>query len=56
MTGRPPKLTASQVRELRAWAAYGRSLAAVARRLGIGRSTAATYLRDEHKAFRREAA
>jgi DNA-binding CsgD family transcriptional regulator len=51
MTGRPPKLTAAQVRELRAWAAYGRSLAAVARRLGIGRSTAATYLRDEHKAF-----
>lgn len=46
--GRPPKLNAAQVRELHQWAAFGTSKVAVARRLGIGKTTLDRYLAGEH--------
>jgi DNA-binding CsgD family transcriptional regulator len=49
MNGPKPKLTADQIRELRAWADYGRSMTAVARRLGVSLTTVRAYLNDERK-------
>lgn len=47
--GPAPKLTAEQVQALRQWAAFGRSVAAVARRLGVSPTTVQAYLRGERK-------
>ena len=49
LSGPPPKLTAEQVKALRQWAAFGRSAADVARRLGVSPTTIRTYLRGERK-------
>jgi transposase len=46
--GRPPKLTPDQVRELRAWAAYGTSKAAVARRFNVSTKTVTAYIQRRH--------
>ena len=55
--GRPPKLSAAQVRRARAWRAEGRCDAEIARRLGVSDKTAARVLRgvavavDEQRAL-----
>lgn len=47
--GRPRKLSPEQVAAVRAWAATGRSLAAVARNLGVAPNTLRRYLDGGHK-------
>lgn len=46
---RPRKLTPDQVAAVRVWAALGRSVAAVARNLGVSVSTLRNYLDGKHK-------
>lgn len=46
---RPRKLTAAEVAAVRVWAALGRSMAAVARNLGVSVSTLRRYLDGAHK-------
>jgi DNA invertase Pin-like site-specific DNA recombinase len=49
MVGRKPKLTPEQARQVREWAALGRTPSQVARRFGIGVTTLKSYIRREHK-------
>lgn len=56
MTGRPPKLSADQVRRLREWAANRQTARSLAAELGIGVSTLRAYLRGERKNYPRATA
>lgn len=47
--GRPRKLSDDRVAALRAWAALGRNISAVARNLGVARTTVRNYLDGKHK-------
>ncbi len=47
--GRKPKLTPEQASDLRAWAAQRMTLATKAAQLGIGLTTARSYIRCAHK-------
>jgi IS30 family transposase len=56
VTGRPPKLTPDQVREIRYHRAAGFSTVVIARVFGVSKSTALRYLRGECKHHQERAA